>query len=72
MRWKAAPWAITAEASSRPTCVERDAAALSAHLTTINRLLAAMSFPPLASADIASGPAQLKVLADSQPSLEKD
>ena len=44
--------------------VERDRAALNAHLSTVNRLLAAKSFPPLASADIASAPAQLKVLVD--------
>ena len=44
--------------------VERDAPALNAHLSTINRLLAAKGFPPLASADIASAPAQLKALVD--------
>jgi 1,4-alpha-glucan branching enzyme len=44
--------------------VERDAPALNAHLTTINRLLARKGFPPLASADISSAPAQLKVLVD--------
>jgi 1,4-alpha-glucan branching enzyme len=44
--------------------VERDAAALKAHLATINRLLAARGFPPLALADIATAPAQLKALVD--------
>lgn len=44
--------------------VERDATALNAHLTTINRLLAAKGFSPLALADIRSAPAQLKVLVD--------
>ncbi|MGE5113230.1 MAG: hypothetical protein ACM3JB_20390 [Acidobacteriaceae bacterium] len=44
--------------------VERDRAALNAHLTTINRLFAAKGFPPLALADFASAPGQLKVLVD--------
>ncbi|HET9181067.1 MAG TPA: alpha amylase C-terminal domain-containing protein [Candidatus Angelobacter sp.] len=44
--------------------MERDAAALNVHLATINRLLAARGFPPLASAEIATAPAQLKVLVD--------
>ena len=39
-------------------------AALSGYLTTINRLLAAKGFPPLALKDITSGPAQLKALVD--------
>jgi 1,4-alpha-glucan branching enzyme len=37
---------------------------LSAHLITINRLLARKSFRPLASTHIARAPAQLKVLVD--------
>lgn len=44
--------------------VERDPAALNEHLATINRLLTSKGFPPLASADIASAPAQLKALVD--------
>lgn len=60
----ASPWATTVRTSSRLTCVERDAATLNAHLTTINRLLAAKGFSSLLSSDIASAPAQLKVLVD--------
>lgn len=41
-----------------------DAAALTAHLVTINGLLAAKGFTPLNLADIAPGPAQLKALVD--------
>jgi 1,4-alpha-glucan branching enzyme len=39
-------------------------AGLSGYLTTINRLLAAKSFPPLALKDITPGPAQLKAMVD--------
>jgi 1,4-alpha-glucan branching enzyme len=39
-------------------------AALSGYLATINRLLAAKGFPPLALSDITSGPAQLKAMVD--------
>ena len=39
-------------------------AALSGYLATINRLLAAKGFPPLALEDIAPGPAQLKAMVD--------
>ncbi len=39
-------------------------AALSGYLGTINRLLAAKSFPPLAVRDITTGPAQLKAMVD--------
>jgi len=39
-------------------------AALSRYLTTINRLLAAKGFSPMAIADINSGPAQLKAMVD--------
>jgi len=38
--------------------------ALSGYLTTINRLLAAKSFSPLAISDITPGPAQLKAMID--------
>lgn len=44
--------------------VERDPTALNAHLSSINRLLAAKGFQPLALAEIATAPAQLKVLID--------
>jgi 1,4-alpha-glucan branching enzyme len=39
-------------------------AALSRYLATINRLLAAKGFSPIAIADITSGPAQLKAMVD--------
>jgi 1,4-alpha-glucan branching enzyme len=39
-------------------------AALAGYLTTINGLLAAKGFPPIALADISSGSGQLKVLVD--------
>ena len=39
-------------------------AALSGYLATINRLLAAKGFPPLALEDLAPGPAQLKAMVD--------
>jgi 1,4-alpha-glucan branching enzyme len=39
-------------------------AALSGHLTTINRLLAAKGFSPIAVTDITPGPAQLKAMVD--------
>ncbi len=41
-----------------------DAAALPGYLTTVNTLFAAKGLAPLALADIASAPAQLKVLVD--------
>jgi 1,4-alpha-glucan branching enzyme len=44
--------------------VINDTAALTAHLATVNGLLAAKGFPPLSLADITPGPAQLKALAD--------
>jgi 1,4-alpha-glucan branching enzyme len=44
--------------------VAPEQAALSGYLGTINRLLAAKGFPPLAVRDIATGPAQLKAMVD--------
>jgi 1,4-alpha-glucan branching enzyme len=44
--------------------VVTDSAALTNYLATINGLLAAKGIAPLAMADIASGPAQLKALVD--------
>jgi 1,4-alpha-glucan branching enzyme len=44
--------------------VVTDAAALDAHLATINGLLAAKGFSPLALEAISSGPAQVKALVD--------
>jgi len=44
--------------------VVTDRAVLSAHLATLNGLLAAKGFPPLGLQDIAPGPAQLKALVD--------
>jgi len=38
--------------------------ALSGYLTTINRLLAAKGIAPMSTADIASGPAQMKAMVD--------
>jgi len=38
--------------------------ALITYLATINRLLAAKGFPPMAPSDISSGPAQLKAMVD--------
>ena len=44
--------------------VVKDRAALAGYLATINGLLAAKGFAPLAIADITSGPAQLKAMVD--------
>jgi 1,4-alpha-glucan branching enzyme len=66
MRWKAACPCYNGGDFFSPDLpyVERDQAVLNAHLATINRLLAAKGFSPLLPADIASAPAQLKVLVD--------